>query len=315
MTFEIAFKRFLLSPSIIQFGENKPRPSGEAHVLGGGKQNISKGQFQNPGGNNENKPKPGRYDERGYRRLETISFGEVQDAYALYEKHLASTEDGALIKRNHFYAFPLLSSPAAMFGRVKVCLPMDGHIQDIQEMELTFPQVGGKPESVVLNSGDVDLGRQIQSYRFRVKIFGTENDFSDFFRHERLFAEAGFALDFSDDLVELLDTREMDDATLPWFHVIGSSWFAGFSSNLQEEARGCLWNLSVRETLIINYHIDEVKSLNDQLDYQYRLSDFYLTNPRSPEQTLRLIKTTFNKIFDDPASKPVHLSNRQEKVR
>jgi hypothetical protein len=166
----------------------------------------------------------------------------------------------------------------------------------------------------VLEAPEINLRKSVQSYRFRVKVFCTREDRRDFLRYENRFAGAGFELDFGDDLVELLDSCDLDNEALPWFHVIGSGWFAGFSPELQENIRACLWKLSSRDTFIINYHLGNYRSLNDELDYQYRLSNYYLTNPKTPEQTLQLIKTTFNKIFADPSSKSRYLSNLQERT-
>ena len=320
MNFETAFKRSLLSPAFIQYGDDAPRPPDEAHVLGRGLENILQGQ--NQGGRNDDEPKPKKYDRRGCRLLESITPGEVQDAYDIYKGQLISTVSGALITANQFYIFPLprrqAEIPAAIFGRVKVCLPMDGLARDVRQIELAFPQVRDKPEAVILHPGDLDSRGFIQSFGIRVKIFGSEKDRADFKRHESRFAEAGFAFEYFDHSIETLDSIVPEEDPLPWFHVIGSRWFADIPPSRQDKVRASLWKLCAQETLVINYHPDrthaKVRTLNEELDYQYRLTDFYLPDPKTPRQILQFIGATFNNIFAEPFNKSTYLSNRQNRI-
>ncbi|NWG06374.1 MAG: hypothetical protein HXY35_06765 [Chloroflexi bacterium] len=321
MTFEIALKRSLLSPGFIQFGDEKPRPPEEAHVLGRGLQKLSKGQNQKQGGQNEDEPNPGKYDTRGSRKLNSITPGEVKRAYQLYERQLTSTSYGSFIATNHFYMIELAQRenvPAAIFGRVNVCLPGDGQVQNVREMELSFPQPGMKPEAVILRPRDIATHGNIQGYCIRVKILASEEEYKDFIQYERLFREAGFVFDFNDNTLDLLELSETDHDSLPWFHVIGSRWFAEIPVSLQQDVKFSLWKLSGRETLLLNYHPDHtpigIKKLNDELGYQYRLSDFLLTDPKTPQQTLHFVRTVFEKVFLEPSNKSIHLSNRQDRI-
>ncbi len=326
MIFETAFKRLLFLPELLQFGEKKPRPPKPkgifSHLMGGeGAEYFEEGKT--PGGQNDPGPENGgKYDARGCRKLWMIAPGEVQDAFTLYEKQLILTDDGAVIKKNSFYTLPMLKysgAPSFLFGRVTVSMPTDGYLQDVQEVELAFPQAGGKPERVVVEPHNVDTQNQIQSYRIRMKFYGTEDDRADFSRHERKFAEVGFAFDFSDNFTELLELDPLERESLPWFHVIGSRWFSAVPHSWQEDVRKKLNWLCAQETLILNYHPShapaDVNNLNDELDYTYRLSDFYLSDLKKPEQIIYMVKTIFNKIFMDPASKTALLSNSQNRVK
>ena len=320
MTFEVVLRRFLLPPSFTQQGGGKPRPVDKAHLLGKDKvQDISGGQ--NQGGRNEQEPKPGKYDARGARKLETISPKEIKRAYELYKAQLAHTSNTVEIVTNHFYMIDLEQRegmPALIFGRVHVCLPSDGHIQNIREMGLSFPQPGGKPDEVVLHPWDFSQQGNIQSYSFRLKCFFSDDEYAEFMRHEQAFREAGFVIGSSNPLDELLHADRTDDASLPWFHVIGSRWFADLTHSAKDDVRKSLWKLSARKTLIINYHptylLPTVKRLNEELDYQYRLTDYFLTDPQTPLQALHIARTVFDKVFSDLSSRSVHLSNRQNKI-
>ena len=307
MTFEIAFKRSLLSPSFIQFDDDKPRPSDEAHVLGRGVQKISKGQNQDQGGRNEKESKPGKYDERGCRRLTSIPPGEVKRAYQFYEKQLTPTSYGSFIATNHFYMIDLAQRedvPAVLFGRVNVCLPGDGPIQNFREMELSFPQQGNKPDAVVLHPRDILPHGNIQSYCIRVKFLGTQDDIAEFIRAENIFFDDGFALDFQTGYIDLLDLNESDKDALPWFHVISSRWFASIPDSMQEEVRSSLKKLIEWDSLILNYHPDhmpfDVKTLNRELGFQHGYTTAVLIEPRNPGQVLQIIKPTFDRIFAQP---------------
>lgn len=313
MTF-LAFKTPLFLPGLLQFGEDEPRPpkAGRfwAHTPGG----ADAAPFPE-----DPSPSPDdKYDERGCRRPGTISPGEVQSAFALYENQLMPTDDGALVRRSGFYTIPLLrysGAPAFLFGRVKVCMPTDGHIQDMQEVELSFPQAGGAPERIVLEPHDVNLEEQVQSYRVRVKIFGAEADRADFMPYQRKFAEAGFDFDFGGDYNDLLQTDLLERESLPWFHVIGSRWFARIPASRREGVKRMLLRLCSRETLILNYHPRHARGvlpLNEQLEFQPRLSEFLLSDPWSPEQVHFAVRTVFEKIFAQPGGRSSQLTNRQQ---
>lgn len=315
MAFEIAFKNTPLLPRLLQFAEDQPRPPKPkrfwAHTLGG-EEAAPFPDGQPPLGQDE------KYDERGCRRTRTISPGEAQSALALYQDQLTSTDDGALIRKNGFYTIPLLrysGAPAFVFGRVKVCMPSDGHIQDMQEMELSFPQAGGAPDRIVLEPREVDLEEPVQSYRVRVKIFGAEADRADFMPFARKFAEAGFDFDFGRDFNDLLETDLLEKESLPWFHVIGSRWFAQIPRSRREAVKRVLLRLCSRETLIINYHprrAGRIRPLNEELEFQPRLSEFLLSDPKNPGQVHFAVRTVFEKIFAQPGCKPSKLTNRQE---
>ena len=319
MIFEIALRQPLLSPASIPQGNEKPRPADKAHLLGRDKiQDISGGM--NQGGRND-EPNQGKFDARGARRLETITPGEIKRAVDLYKNQLVSISNATNIAINHFTMLDLEqrdNMPAVIFGRATVCLPSDGHIQNIREMELAFPQPGKKPESVILHPRDFPPHGNIQSYSFGIKSYLADDEYDELVRFEHLFLDAGFTIQPSNDLEELIHAHELVEVPLPWFHLIGSRWFADIPDSLKDTIRSGLWKLSARETLILNYHpahvLHTVKKLNDELEYQYRLTRFYLPNPQSPQQVLHIIRTIFDKVFHDPASKPSLLSNRQERI-
>lgn len=305
MTFEVALRRSLLSPSFIQYGDDEPRPVDKAHVVGKRKvQDIS----GNQGGKNDNESKSGKYDERGYRRLNSITLGEVKAAYNFYKNQLKPTDYATFIATNHFYMIDLAQRekgiPSTVFGRVNVCHPGDGQLQNIREMELLFPQKEGKPDAVNLHPRDILAHGNVQSYCVRVKFFGTEEDAADFASSTGTFFDEGFTFDFQPGYIDLLELNESKRETLPWFHVIGSRWFASIPDTMQEEVRSSLKKLIEWNHLLLNYHPDhtpyEVRSLNRELGFQYGYTRIVLIESRDPAQVLQIVKPTFEKIFTQP---------------
>jgi hypothetical protein len=304
MTFEIALRRFPLSPDLIQQGDDKPRPVDKAHVIGKNKtQDISQGH----GSRGDNEPSRGKYDTRGARRLETILPGEVKLAYQFYEKQLAPTIYRSFIALNHFYMIDLVEKqnvPSTLFGRVNVSFPGDAPIQNLREIELAFPQRDKSPDTVVLRPRDILPNGNVRSYGVRVKFLCTEEDQADFLPYQNNFLEAGFALEYQHGYIDMLDMRETSKASLPFFHVVSSRWFASIPLTVQEEVRSGLRKLIEWDNLILNYHPDhtpyEVKSLNRELGFQYGYTNFFLIEPRDAGQALHIIKPTFEKIFAQP---------------
>ena len=307
MTFEIALRRSLLLPSFIQYGDDEPRPVDRAHIIGKSKAQDISGKH-NQGGNNDHDSKPGKYDARGYRRLNSITLGEVKSAYEFYKNQLMPTHHASFIATNHFYMLDLAqrerTSPAAVFGRVNISHPGNGELQNIREMELLFPHKEGKPDKINLHPRDILPHGNIQSYCIRVKFLGTEEDMADFTRSEALFFDEGFAFDFEPGYLDLIDLDESKRDEFPWFHVIGSRWFASVPYSMQEEVRSGLKKLIEWNRIILNYHPDhtlyDVYSLNRELGFQYGFTKIVLIEPRDPAQTLQIIQPTFEKIFAQP---------------
>jgi len=308
MTLETALKRFLLPPQFIQTGNEKPR---KAHILGRGMENLTGQQNQKQGGRNANDPEQNTPRKtRGYRKLDSITLGEVKSAYKFFEKQLTPTPYEAWIGTNQFCMLDLAQKnediPPAIFGRVSVCHPSDGYVQNIQEMELSFPQRKSKPDTVLLRPKDILLPPHgnVRSYCIRVKFLAYQEDIADFTGYENLFLEKGFILDINTGYIDLLELREKDRDSYPWFYVVGSRWFASIPNSVQAEVRSSLEKLIQWNRLIFNFHPDklhgEIKSLNRELGYKPGFTELFLIEPEDPHQTVAIINSTFEKMFEQP---------------
>src|SRR5688572_29945505 len=302
MTLEISLKRSYLSSLFIQTGNEKPR---KPHWLGD-RQPVPAQQGQTPGGKQGERPKPGR-DPRGYRDLASLTLGEVQDAYHFFESQLTQSPYESWVATSYFCMLELVrrrdGRPPVVFGRVKTCYPSDGYIHNIQDMELYFPNKDRKPDTVLLRAEDVLLNpaKPVQSYGVRVKFFASPEDIADFNQYENLFFEKGFIPEFTPGYIDLLDMNEHDHAAYPWLYVVGSRWLASIPISFQPEIREKLRSLMQWNKLIFNYHPErlprEIRSLNRELGYKPGFTDIFLIEPEDPQQTVKIIQSTFEKLF------------------
>jgi hypothetical protein len=196
--------------------------------------------------------------------------------------------------------------PPVVFGRVKTCYPSDGYIHNIQDMELYFPNKNGKPETVALRAEDIllDPAKPVQSYCVRVKFLASPDDMADFHQNEDLFLEKGFIPEFTTGYLDLLDMNEHNHAAYPSLYVIGSRWLASIPDSLQPEIRERLKSLIQWNKLIFNYHPErlpaEIRSLNRELGYKAGFTDIFLIEPEDPQQTVKILQSTFEKLFQQP---------------
>ena len=297
-------KRSLFSTPFIQTGSDKPR---KPHWVGD-KVSPPAQQSQTPGGKDEDRS-PGP-DPRGYRDLASLTLGEVQDAYNFFKSQLLPSPYESWVATNHFCMLELVRRrdrrPPIVFGRVKTCYPSDGYIHNIQDMELYFPNKKRKPDTVLLRGEDIllDPSKPVQSYGVRLKFFASPEDMADFDEHADLFLARGFIPEFTPGYIDLLDMNEHDHAAYPWLYVIGSRWLASIPESVQPEIRERLKSLIQWNKLIFNYHPErlprEIRSLNRELGYKAGFTELFLIEPEDPQQTVKIVQSTFEKLFQQP---------------
>lgn len=305
MTLEISLRRSLLSSLFIQTGNDKPR---KPHWVGD-RQPAPARQRQTPGGRQGDQP-PSRQDPRGYRDLASLTLGEVQDAYRFFESQLLPSPYEAWVAPHYFCMLELVrrrdGRPPVLFGRVKTCYPSDGYIQNIQDMELYFPNKNGRPDTVLVGAEDIllDPSRPVQSYCVRVKFFAAPEDIEEFERNGNILVQNGFLPEFHTGYLDLLEMSEPEHAAYPWLYVVSSRWFASIPGWVQPEVRERLKDLIQWSKLIFNYHPEnlpgEIRTLNRELGFKYGFTDIVLVEPADPAQTLRVVASTFEKLFQRP---------------
>jgi hypothetical protein len=297
-------KRSLFATPFIQTGNDKPR---KPHWVGD-KVSTPARQSQTPGGKDDDRS-PGS-GPRGYRDLASLTLGEVQDAYNFFKSQLLPSPYESWVATNHFCMLELVrrrdGRPPIVFGRVKTCYPSDGYIHNIQDMELYFSNKKRKPDTVLLRAEDIllDTSKPVQSYGVRLKFFAAPEDMADFVEHEDLFLDRGFIPEFTPGYIDLLDMNERDHAAYPWLYVISSRWLASIPESVQPEIRERLKSLIQWNKLIFNYHPErlpsEIRSLNRELGYKAGFTEIFLIEPEDPQQTIKIVQSTFEKLFQQP---------------
>ncbi len=298
MTLEIRLRRFSFLSGLIQTGNGEPR---KAHFLG--KKQAAPVEKQDQGQSNNDPPQ--RQNSSKYRPLDSITLGEVDDALQHYLPQLVASPVEGWIARNYFCELPVRvrtedQSPV-VFGRVKTCFPGDGHVQNVDQMELYFPNADARPDLLNVRRGDVFVQQPVQSYCVGVRMYLSEGEMQDFRRSENIFIEKGFAPLYETGYMDLLDMDEQDHTALLWLNVIGSEWFASIPDSIQPEIRARLRVLADWNMLLLNYHPRHYAmrylSLNDELDFNYGFSRHFLMMPQDTNQVLQKVDATFGEIF------------------
>jgi hypothetical protein len=298
MTLEIRLRRFSFLPGLIQTGNGEPR---KAHFLG--KKQATPVEKQDQGQGSPNYPQ--RQETGKYRPLGTITLGEVDDAMRHFLPQMVASPVEGWMARNYFCQLPVRQrsedqSPV-IFGRVKTCFPGDGNIQNVDQMELYFPNLAAGPDLLNIRRTDILGQHLIQSYCVGVKMHLSESEIEDFRRSENIFIEKGFAPLYETGYLDLLELSEQDHASLLWLNVIGSEWFASIPDSVQPEIRERLRDLADWNMLLLNYHPKrhalQYLSLNDELDFNYGFTRHFLTTPQETNQVLQKVDATFGEIF------------------
>jgi hypothetical protein len=299
MDLQFALRRFSLLPRFIQTGNGEPR---KAHFLGKKEATPVEGK-QDQGHNQDHTPK--KPNSGKYRSLDSITLGEVEQAIARFKSQLVPSPAPEWISKNYFCQVPLKRKgedrPSVVFGRVKTCFPSDGHVQNIEEMEMDFPRTKAAPDLLHLLPDDIALHKPAYSFCMGVKMYLSEQEQADFSRSENIFIEKGFAPLYNTGYSELLDVHEQNQASLLWMYVIGSEWFASIPDSMQPEIREQLRNLVRWNKIVLNYHPKRYslqhRSLNEELDFNYGFTPHYLLMPQDTDQVLKKTEERFGELF------------------
>ena len=295
MTLEISLRPSFVFPRVLRAQKNDSRQ----HWVG---QASSTPQKKTGGGSQGNKPQQDD-DEQGYRPLAKIKPGEVKDAFEYFKSQLIPVYED-YIAENHFCTIPLKrtqdSRPSMIFGRVKVCLPSDGYIDNIEDVELLFPRKNKVPDRVRIYKDDISQysQRSALSYHVRVRFKVSEEDAVDFAETESLFGLNGFHPEFDSGYYDLLEMNHQNQAAYPWLYVIGSRWYDSIPNGIHTEVRIKLLEMLQWGKQIFNYHPDwlprEINTLNKVLGFKYEFTNAVLTEPATPQETAYILA----KIFD-----------------
>lgn len=298
MTLEIRLRRFSFLPGLMQTGNGEPR---KAHIVG-------KGQAQPVGGQDPRHPddrSPRGQGSGRFRPLASLSLGEVDDALRRFMPQMVASPVEGWIARNYFCQLPVRQradeqSPV-VFGRVRTSYPAEGNAQNIEQMEMYFPNLGTGPDLLSIRRSDIHWQRPIQSYCVGVRMYLSGQEMDDFSRSENIFIEKGFAPIYETGYLSLLDMSEQDHASLLWLNVVGSEWFASIPDSVRPEIRERLRSLVEWNKLLLNYHPKRYAlrylPLNDELEFSYGFTRHYLITPQDTNQVLQKVDQVFGENF------------------
>lgn len=260
----------------------------------------------------ESRPPAGRggrkteEEEPKYRSLGSITLREVEQAIRLFEAQLVPAYENWIAK-NHLCTIPLKpirdGRPPLIFGYVAACFPSDGHIENVEDIELFFPRRDAPPDLIRLHRDDISLysRRSAQSHFLRVQFKASEEDAADFQGSDPLFHANGFHLEFDHGYYDLLEMNEQNQSDYPRLYVIGSRWLASIPDSRYFEITSRFKEMLGWGKLIINYHADwlpkEVHSLNRALGFKYEFTPTLLTEPSTPQETAYITAKLFDGYF------------------
>jgi hypothetical protein len=300
MTLEVAFRLPFSLPRLLRAHADEPEQ--KYHWLG----KDSEPPRASPPPAEQGGQKPGGEGGTQYRPMGSITLGEVEQAIGLFEAQLVPAYE-RWIAKNHFCTLPLKrirdGRPPLVFGYVSSCFPSDGHIENVEDVELLFPRRDAPPDLIRLHRDEISLYSQspAQSYYLRVRFKASEEDAAEFAGMESMFHRDGFHLDTDYGYSDLLEMNEQNHSAFPRLYVIGSRWLASVPESLYFEITGKLKEMLGWGKVAVNYHPDwlskEIHSLNRALGLKYKLTQHYLTEPETPEQTARLVAITFKEMF------------------
>ncbi|MGE5465168.1 MAG: hypothetical protein ACM3PS_17530 [Syntrophothermus sp.] len=298
MTLEIRLRRFSFLPDWIQTGNGEPR---KAHIIG--KSEPSQVGKQDPGRRNDRSSQD--RDSGKFRPLTSVTLGEVDDALRTFMPQMVPSPLEGWMARNYFCQLPIRQrtdeqSPV-VFGRVRTAFPAEGQVQNVEQMEIYFPNLRKEPDLLSIRRTDIHWQRPVQSYCVGIRMYLSEAERDDFARSENIFVEKGFAPMYETGYLGLLDLDEHHLDSMLWLNVIGSEWFASIPESVQPEIRERLRYLAGWNKVLLNYHPRRYSlrylSLNDELDFNYGFTRHFLMTPQDTGQVLQKVDELFGEIF------------------
>ena len=298
MTLELRLRKFSFLPGWIQTGNGEPR---KAHIVG--KSEPTAVGNQDPGRRNDHSAREQRTGK--FRPLTSISLGEVDHALRYFLPQMVASPLDGWIARNYFCQLPVKQkideqSPV-VFGRVTTSYPAEGNVQNIEQMEMLFPNAGHSPDLLSIRRSDMDWQRPVQSYCVGVRMYLSEAERDDFSRSDNIFIEKGFAPLYETGYLSLLDMSDHDHDSLLWLSVIGSEWLASIPDSLLPEMHQHLREMAGWGNLLLNYHPKRYAlrypSLNDELDFNFGFTKHFLLTPQDTNQVLHVADKKVSEIL------------------
>ena len=305
MALELTLQRVFNFPRM--FSARKNEPEKDYHWVGR-KREIEQSIIPP---NKPDKKSPEEKNAQKYRPLTDITLGNVDDVYKRFEAQLVPAQPDH-IGVNTFCQIPLIrkqGQPSMIFGRVKICAPSDGVIDNVEELELYFPSTNTKPDVIHLDIDEINRQYPVQSYFTRVIFLLSDEETAELDEAAPLLSMNGFVPETEVSYLDLLEMTEQNRASHPWLYVVGSRWFDEVPESLHEEVKGKLKEMVGWGKQIFNYHPEwlpnEIATLNRWLGYKHGFTPITLTEPGNPQETSFIIQKTFDELLKIPVQEGI----------
>lgn len=303
MTLEISLRKPFNSLQVL-WAQKDDRSQQDYHWVG---QKRDAGHKQGKPGGPDKEPKTTK-GKKGYCPLSDITIGEVDDVYQRYEHQLLLAQEN-WIGKNCFCQIPLKRKhdyPSMVFGRVKTCYPSDGVLDNVEELELYFPQPDGAPNVIHIHKDDISRSsqRQVQSFFVRIRVMASAEEKAELVETESLLSTNGFYPEFESGYLDILEMTDQNQSVYPWMYVIGSRWFGSIPDSMHDEVKGKLKEMIGWGKQIFNYHPEwlpiEVNTLNRVLGYKHGFTQIVLVEPGNARETSLIVAKAFERLISIP---------------
>jgi len=303
MTLEISLRRPFTFPRVFWAGNGESRQ--DYHWVG-----HARDEEQKPSTSGEQNQKPhNKKDKQKYRPLTDLTLGEVEDSIKLFEHQLMPAQEN-WIGKNHFCQIPLKrkrGQPPMIFGRVKTCFPSDGLLDNVEEMELSFPHKDSAPDVIHIYKDEISRRSQmqVQSYFVRVGMLTSAEEKVELDESASMLSVNGFYPDFEAGYLDILDMNEGNQSMYPQLYVIGSRWFDTMPESLHAEMKAKLKEMIGWGKQIFNFHpewlTNDVNTLNRVLGFKFGFTPIVLTEPGNAQEIASIVAKTFERMIFSPA--------------
>jgi hypothetical protein len=176
-------------------------------------------------------------------------------------------------------------------------------LDNVEELELYFPQKDGTPDVLHLHKDDISFRSQTQAQSsfVRVSVFASDEEKAELTEADPLLRMNGFYPDIESSYLNLLEMSEENQSAYPWLYVAGSRWFNSIPDSMHEEVRGKLKEMIGWGKQVFNYHPEwlsnEINTLNRSLGYKYGFTPIVLTEPGNVHETASIVAKVFDRLI------------------
>lgn len=265
-----------------------------------------------------------RFPRQNFGRvgLTEITYWEVQSVESKFLPQL-TLEHPTRIRTGIFCSLALRlgpNMPPRVFGMIVSCFPDNAtEIVNVHSIELLFPRVNQPPNLVTIDGSEIayHLPKIIETYLFRIPVFGGVEDFSDFEPYIEEGRIKGYEFEARTEPEELEYLR-IDKNLLfkyPKILIVTSRWLSMLRPEIYSSVIASLLFWLKQGQIIINYHpLGETIALNSVLQLHPSNNSPTFYDAFSVEEIFSGIDDGFEKVLNLFLPNREHIKDSQETV-